>query len=64
MYGEIDKETRDKRLDDIRTFERQLTDDGYVLVKIFLHITEDEQKSVSKSWRTPLLQAGVWKATI
>ena len=44
MYGEIDKETRDTRLEDIRTFERQLTDDGYVIVKIFLHITEDEQK--------------------
>ena len=44
MYGEIDKETRDTRLEDICTFERQLTDDGYVIVKIFLHITEDEQK--------------------
>lgn len=49
MYGEIDKETRDTRLEDICTFERQLTDDGYVIVKIFLHITEDEQKSVSKA---------------
>lgn len=59
MYGEIDKDTRDKRLDDIRTFERQLADDGYVLVKIFLHIAEDEQKkriekledSTVTSWR-------------
>ncbi len=35
MYGEIDKETRDTRLKDICTFERQLTDDGYVIVKNF-----------------------------
>lgn len=44
QYGEIDKETRNKRLEDIRSFERQLTDDGYLIVKFFLHITEDEQK--------------------
>lgn len=52
MYGEIDKETRDTRLEDICTFERQLTDDGYVIVKIFLHITEDEQKKRIEKLRT------------
>lgn len=64
MYGEIDKETRDTRLEDICTFERQLTDDGYVIVKISCTLPKTSRKSVSKSWRTPLLQAGVWKATI
>lgn len=64
MYGEIDKETRDTRLKDICTFERQLTDDGYVIVKISCTLPKTSRKSVSKSWRTPLLQAGVWKATI
>ncbi len=44
MYGEIGKETYKKRLEDIMTFERQLTDDGCLLVKFFLHITEDEQR--------------------
>ena len=38
MYGEIDKETRDTRLEDICTFERQLTDDGYVTVS-YTHLT-------------------------
>ena len=32
------------RLQSINTFERQLMDNGYLLVKIFLNITEKEQK--------------------
>ena len=28
----------------IRSFERQLADDGYLIVKFFLHITEEEQR--------------------
>ena len=31
-------------LEDINTFERQLADDGYVILKFFLHISEKEQK--------------------
>src|ERR1700738_3391149 len=30
--------------DDIRSFERQLTDEGVVIVKCFLHISKSEQK--------------------
>ncbi len=30
--------------EDIRSFERQLTDGGYVILKFFLHITKKEQK--------------------
>lgn len=29
---------------DIDSFERQLTDGGYVIIKLFLHISKDEQK--------------------
>lgn len=29
---------------DIRSFERQLSDDGYIIIKFFLHISKDEQK--------------------
>lgn len=32
------------RLESIRTFERQLTDNGYVLVKFFLQVSEKEQR--------------------
>jgi len=30
--------------DEINTFERQLTDDGYIIIKFFLHISKKEQK--------------------
>lgn len=33
-----------RRTGDINTFERQLTDDGYVILKFFLHISKDEQQ--------------------
>ena len=33
--------------DDINTFERQLTHDGYLIVKLFLHISQQKQK---KNW--------------
>lgn len=34
----------EQRWDEISDFERQITDDGYVLLKLFLHITKKEQK--------------------
>ena len=42
-YGEIDKAEYKRRINDINTFERQLADDGYLIVKLFLHITDGEQ---------------------
>ncbi len=56
--GISDKEYA-RRTASVKTFERQLTDDGYVIIKIFLHISKDEQKkryeklqeSGSTSWR-------------
>lgn len=43
MYGEISKQEYKHRLKEINTFEKQLTDDGYLIVKFFLHITKKEQ---------------------
>ena len=59
LYDEIDKPEMRRRFDDINVFERQLADDGYLIVKFFLHITEEEQKKRIKkltssdytSWR-------------
>lgn len=56
--GISDKEY-ERRTRSVKVFERQLTDDGYVIIKIFLHISKDEQKkryeklqeSGSTSWR-------------
>lgn len=33
-----------QRLDSVTSFERQLTDDGYVVVKFFVHISKKEQR--------------------
>ena len=33
-----------RRMESINTFERQLTDDGYHIVKFFLHISQKDQK--------------------
>ncbi len=49
----------DRNVDDIREFERQLADDGYVIIKFFLHISKEEQQkrfeqlesSKATSWR-------------
>jgi len=47
--------------DDIRSFERQLSDEGVVIIKFFLHISKSEQKQ-----RFAALQANpvtVWRVT-
>ena len=36
-------EDYEKRIDSIKRFERQLTDNGYLVVKFFMHISKDEQ---------------------
>ncbi|MDR0947878.1 MAG: polyphosphate:AMP phosphotransferase [Ruminococcus sp.] len=33
-----------RRITAVNTFERQLNDDGYLIIKFFLHISKDEQK--------------------
>lgn len=44
LQGTMDDETYDMRIASIRRFERQLTDNGYLLMKFFLHIGEKEQR--------------------
>lgn len=44
QHGEIGKGEYEMRLDSIRRFERQLTDNGYLVMKFFFHISEKEQK--------------------
>jgi AMP-polyphosphate phosphotransferase len=40
----VNRRTWQKSYEEIRSFERQLTDDGFVLVKLFLHISKGEQR--------------------
>jgi len=42
--GEKGEKALEKILEEITYFERQLADDGYLILKFFLHISEKEQK--------------------
>lgn len=44
LHGELNDSDYKKRLTSIKHFERQLTDNGYIVMKFFLHIDEEEQK--------------------
>jgi PPK2 family polyphosphate:nucleotide phosphotransferase len=44
MFGSVDREQCRRRYRHIREFERMLTDEGTALVKVFLHISKDEQR--------------------
>ena len=43
LHGELDGEAYASRVDSIKRFERQLTDNGYLVLKFFFHISEKEQ---------------------
>ena len=44
LRGELKESEYTRRIESIRRFERQLTDNGYLVMKFFLHISEKEQK--------------------
>lgn len=41
----LEGENYDRRIDSIKRFERQLTDNGYLVLKFFMQIEEDEQRN-------------------
>ena len=43
LHGKLSDEDYAKRIESVRRFERQLTDNGYLVMKFFLHIPEKEQ---------------------
>jgi polyphosphate:AMP phosphotransferase len=43
LHNDLSEEAYDKRIDSIKRFERQLTDNGYLVVKFFMHIDHEEQ---------------------
>lgn len=50
VYDEkLPKHDLERRWEEVEDFERQITDDGYVLLKLFLHITKKEQKKRLKA---------------
>lgn len=44
LRGKLEGKEYETRLDSIRRFERQLTDNGYLVMKFFFHISKKEQK--------------------
>ena len=48
LEGKISENEYDERIISIRNFERQLYDDGYIIIKFFLNISCDEQKKRMK----------------
>ena len=60
LFGKSSPEDYHSRIDSIKRFERQLSDNGYLLVKFFFHVGRKEQKErleklagkKSTAWRT------------
>lgn len=44
LHGGLSEEDYKKRIDSVRRFERQLTDNGYLVMKFFFHIGKKQQK--------------------
>lgn len=68
----IDKEFWKKRYESIRNFEKHITDNGTVIIKIFLHVSKEEQKQrfldrindPSKNWKFSsgdIAERALWK---
>lgn len=59
LHEKMEGQAYGLRMDSIRRFERQLTDNGYLVMKFFFHISEKEQKrridnllaDIDTSWR-------------
>ncbi len=66
LRGDLSDEEYVQRLESVNTFERQLTDGGYLLVKLFIHIDAKSQKerlqkleaSKDTAWRA---EANDWR---
>ena len=48
LHGELKKQEYKERINSIKRFERQLTDNGYLVMKFFFHIGKKEQKKRMK----------------
>lgn len=60
LSGELDDAAFERELERVCAFERQLTDDGALLVKFWLHVSKKEQKRRLKDWARDPYQR--WRA--
>ena len=49
LLGEMSREDCRRRLEEINRFERQLRDNGYLVLKLFIHISREEQARRQKA---------------
>jgi polyphosphate:AMP phosphotransferase len=61
MDGLLKKGDYETAFDDINSFEKQLADDGVLMIKFFLHISRDEQKKRLKKLESD--PATAWKVS-
>ena len=59
LHGTISEDVYANRIESVRRFERQLTDNGYLVMKFFLHISKRNSHSVLHSWSIRRTQHGV-----
>ena len=51
LQGKLDDKGYASRIDSVKRFERQLTDNGYLVMKFFFHIDEKNSGSVwTRCW--------------
>ncbi len=71
-FKKIDKAFWKRRYESIRNFEKHITDNGTAIVKIFLHVSKEEQKQrfldrindPAKNWKfssTDITERSLWK---
>ena len=61
LRREITPEEYDRRVESCSIFERQLRDNGYVVVKLFLHISREEQmERITRLWEN---KDTAWRVT-
>ena len=44
LHGQLDDKGYAQRVDSVKRFERSLTDNGYLVLKFFFHISKKEQE--------------------
>lgn len=59
LHGIISEDVYANRIESVRRFERQLTDNGYLVMKFFLHISKRNSHGVLHSWSIRRTQHGV-----
>lgn len=63
LRGELSDKQYAERIESIKRFERQLTDNGYLVLKLFFQIGKEDRRSGWKNWKATRTLHGVWART-